>query len=878
MTPRASLSLFLILLTTAAHAQEKQPSRLTALKVPPVAFSGTTHTAFRTQLRAAQDRRLHGLARFSSALTPADRAQLARNGIRVLSHYTGTTYRVSVSAAAPSTMLNFKAMTLTVLQPQQKVAPEILQRRFNKYLVTPRDSQPTNYVLNADGTANLTVTFYPDVTEEQMRQVLGRWFRNKLTDQDVFAVMPVDSIVRVAAHDRVQWIDAGPVPFLPDNDLTRAALNVDVVQNFNTATGVVGGLGGNGVSIGIFDSGVDDTHGDFTGRIAFAGNGNGAHGTHVAGIAAGSGARSNGNNSNGTANGGTAFQWRGMAPQAQIFDSPGGGAAIQTATWRDFVAIRGLDISNHSYSVSFDGAYDASNQTRDQLIRGAATSNGLPIAARLQVYSAGNHGSFPNNGGEQVGYFAITKQMKNAVIVGNWNRATARINNGSSLGPAHDGRIKPDVVAPGTTITSTGPVTHGYSPNTGTSMAAPAVAGVIALLLQQWATSYGVNLDASPPWPSTMRAAIVHTATDVQANVAWFNNADGAVRAFAGPDFATGYGLVNAQAAVQLVVNRWVVQDSTLATCDTARFTFRIGAGQPELRVTLAWDDVEGNPALAFGASQLINDLDLELVPPTGGVERPWLLDQTAVDAAGNAVGDANQRCGTALNVRRAFNANPNAVFPNAPGEVAANDALPAAGLAAAGRGKDHLNNLEQVVVANPVAGNWTVRVIGFNVPFGPQRYSLVGFTPTLLWAPIAFCDRFKVLCREIFIMNFCRRYPQLCRPIPIEPVRGGFAVVFRGLDDRVVLPLDRICQYAIDCPGCGPSGRCAGMIQLQGLPTGVRAEIRDAQGRRLGSGLSQIKGALAKLPDDRELFLVLAPGRDTPINQPQHIRVAAAR
>jgi hypothetical protein len=134
-----------------------------------------------------------------------------------------------------------------------------------------------------------------------------------------------------------------------------------------------------------------------------------AHGTHVAGTVGGDGRVSNGNDSQGIPNGGTAFQWRGMAPQVELIDAPS-SAARTASNWLSYVNTDGLDVSNHSYSFSFDGAYDAQNQLRDQLIRGGSVVGGTTIFPRLQVYSAGNHGASPLNGGEQVGYFALTKQ------------------------------------------------------------------------------------------------------------------------------------------------------------------------------------------------------------------------------------------------------------------------------------------------------------------------------------------------------------------------------------------------------------------------------------------------------------------------------------
>ena len=122
------------------------------------------------------------------------------------------------------------------------------------------------------------------------------------------------------------------------------------------------------------------------------------------------------------------------------------------------------------------------------------------------------------------------------LVVGNWDLTRHQIDETSSLGPAHDGRIKPDVVAPGRTVVrdpEDGVQSAGYcrvDPDTldpftvaclgydfneerrnfyqllrGTSMAAHATTGTVALVLERCATTYGVNLDQKPPLPSTLR-------------------------------------------------------------------------------------------------------------------------------------------------------------------------------------------------------------------------------------------------------------------------------------------------------------------------------------------------------------------------------------
>jgi subtilisin family serine protease len=94
----------------------------------------------------------------------------------------------------------------------------------------------------------------------------------------------------------------------------------------------------------------------------------------------------------------------------------------------------------------------------------------------------------------------------------------------SSRGPTADGRLKPDVVAPGQSVVVADVRGSDYLRASGTSYAAPLVSGVCALLLQ-----------AHPSWtPAQVQQALRQTATDLGP---------------AGPDTAYGWGQVNALAA-----------------------------------------------------------------------------------------------------------------------------------------------------------------------------------------------------------------------------------------------------------------------------------------------------------------------------------------
>lgn len=147
----------------------------------------------------------------------------------------------------------------------------------------------------------------------------------------------------------------------------------------------------------------------------------------------------------------------------------------------------------------------------------------------------------------------------------------------------------------------------------------------------------------------------------------------------AGPDYIYGYGRINGRKAIQPVEQQTYVQ-GTVSNSGTNTHTINVPSGIGELKVMLYWHDY---PAAVNAAVALVNNLNMQVVNPANTVFNPWILDYT-----------------------------PNASNLNA----------------VAVRGTDIRNNHEQVTIANPAAGNYTVTVNGAAVPQGPQTYYLVWY------------------------------------------------------------------------------------------------------------------------------------------------------
>ncbi len=250
---------------------------------------------------------------------------------------------------------------------------------------------------------------------------------------------------------------------------------------------------------------------------------------------------------------------------------------------------------------------------------------------------------------------------KSVISVGNVDMVNNRLSPSSGMGPTRDGRIKPEVVGEGTGVVSTcdpgmtGCNVQGYRSTSGTSMAAPGITGTLAVLAEEAvASSRAFAADVG-------RALLAHTATDLGVTDAAGNMIATTSNVWAnfttqadGPDFLTGYGIVNAEAARDHVVNGNVAGMLKPTGCPTAVsygsiplvspievggagpvsgcpamiwdvvWYVDVPAGTDEFKVTLAWNDPAG---AADSNPTIVNDIDLVLRSPTNQHHYSWWMD-----------------------------------------------------------------------------------------------------------------------------------------------------------------------------------------------------------------------------------------------------------
>lgn len=622
-----------------------------------------------------------------------ERDQLAELGIHLLNYLANNIFsaRIAANANLGDPLVEDLLRFAGIYRAEYKVSPLLESEEENG----PESVYET-----------ILVIFFDDVGVEAITALLGSIFDTAYsqgaTETEWFVPNDPAAIQTLAASKLVRFI----VPIVPPDELNETArpiVQTDTVHGANIAAGNISyiGQGGQGITLGIFEGRPLVDHGDMTGRIIVGAHASGSvssHATHVAGIMIGNGAIS-------AAQGLGAFQRRGHAPLARLVTqasavSPGSGTGF-VDRFADSVLNHGVRSHNHSYVQSY-GEYDGTAVTIDRVVRGDAVSGGNTVPPNLAVYAAGNNGQGVQYG-NIVGFYSVFTTAKNSLSVGSTDANTGNKSNFSSKGPTYDGRIKPDVVAPGCRNSATNdrimaPDTansNTYGAKCGTSMAAPVVTGITGLMLQQYRETFGASFQ---PLPSSLKAILVNTAIDqIGTSIYTDPDCDCTYDYGVGPDWATGYGLVNAPAAIAAVRARNIIEGVVSPANLVDTYEIQVTPNRDELHFTLAWDDEPGDSSTAATVRKLVNDLDLVLIDPLGTLHYPWVLDALPVTDNPTASGDD----------------------PITQDDINNNPAY---------RDVNNRDNVEQVVVNNPMPGTWQIRVSTAALPnANPQPYSLTG-------------------------------------------------------------------------------------------------------------------------------------------------------
>ncbi len=593
------------------------------------------------------------------ALRPDEREELLAKGLEVQQPMTNGRYLVRILNGATVDETDPRIASLEPLTAARKMQLSAYREAASTLPFT-----------------DIHVLFHSDVAFDDARQAVedaGGEPRNSLMlgfteglPRRMDVRIPPSAIVALANDERVLAVYGRPARMATDNAVSAALSHVTPL--FSAPYG----LTGNGVTLSYFELAAADTsHPEFGGRLTinFTGGAksDAEHATHTAGtmIAAGLNPAAKGMAPGAKLQGFNAFDLTDVNAYVTVKSkvAPNFGAVADNNSW-GFVFGWSQNASGDwvwNEGDEFIAGYDDTCAAIDHITR----TTGL-----LMVHSAGNDAANPGptsgffvhlhldaQGNEDdsnsycyskdgsgtdcpisqcsagpafcevlhhpvhnpYGSLGMTAAAKNVIAVGAVDTEPF-IAFFSSRGPTRDGRVKPDLVAKGVATFSTMPSSSCTNPpcyanKNGTSMSAPVVTGISALITEQWRKTFG----GASPLSAQIKTVLIAGADDLGTP---------------GPDFTYGFGLADAQASVDLIRadngTGSRMNLGQLSQGQSEEFPITLSAAQ-NLRVVLGWTDPEvlNLTDADVAAVALVNDLDLKIIGPTGSTVFPYVLDPT---------------------------------------------------------------------------------------------------------------------------------------------------------------------------------------------------------------------------------------------------------
>ncbi len=615
-----------------------------------VAFRATTDDTFKPMSRneigasvaALDGAKSYVVVSFNRPLLDIEKTDSASRGMTLLSYLGGNNWIASIDANAGANAIAATPalVNLRELDPQWKLETTLAQGNPPEWTILDANTDADDIELprvadekTGDHLVAVYINFHADVS-------LSRTARTILDELKIESRSFIDSTNMVVAHARlsqlreliqrneVMWVEPAEPAWTDYNNSNRIRTQADQVQ------AAPYGLTGAGVNVMVYDGGtINQNHETFrgdSGQRVIIGDTDGVsdHANHVAGTVAGRG-QPNGNH-------------KGMAPDAFIlsygFEVPGGlqqgflytDPGDLNADYGEAINTFGAHLSNNSigsntapngFPCDWEGNYGNTAALIDNIARGSLGRK------MIIVWAAGNERQGSQRCGATYNTSAPPGNAKNHITVGALNSNNDSVTGFTSWGPDDAGRMRPDISGPGcqngadgagandSGVTSSGSAsTTTYNTKCGTSMSSPTVAGLVALLLQDYRLQFSGQPD---PLPSTVKSLLAHNAVDV---------------AQPGPDNQSGYGSVRIKDTIDHM-RTGNFAESEVSQGGQYSVLVYVAPGDPEFKVTIAWDDA---PAVPFASPTLVNDLDLVVIDPNGVRQFPWTLN--AANPGANAV------------------------------------------------------------------------------------------------------------------------------------------------------------------------------------------------------------------------------------------------
>ena len=343
------------------------------------------------------------------------------------------------------------------------------------------DSALTSSMQGAKGLVPVIVQMNPGAKHVDVAALGGKLGYTYTIINGFSAQLPVSAINALTKNPNVYAISYDK-PITIDLNVAVPTVNSDDLWTE--------GYDGDGVTIAVVDTGIYP-HQDFGSRIIgfkdFVNSRTAAyddqgHGTHCAGIAAGAG-----------------VTYKGAAPHAKlvgvkVLNSAGSGSTSTIINGINWAVTNSANFSPaiKILSLSLGGAVTQSSTT-DPMCTAVRNAWNAGLVVCVAAGNSGPSASTINTPGNEPAIITVG----NSDDRGTTSYTDDIIASTSSRGPtAYDGWIKPDLIAPGTSITSCKNASTGYVTMSGTSMATPLVAGIVAQMLE-----------ANPTWtPATVKS------------------------------------------------------------------------------------------------------------------------------------------------------------------------------------------------------------------------------------------------------------------------------------------------------------------------------------------------------------------------------------
>lgn len=517
---------------------------------------------------------------FNSLPTEQQKSELESKGVKLMLYLPTNTFMAAIKEnTSLQTLSGYNIRGIYPIKAEYKLLKELSE--------AIKENNFPGYAVKGNK-IGIGITAYQNISFETFKQQLQSkgyeiTYEDQLTNWVVTWVNKNDllNFINQPFICSAELVDDTPQP---DNNVGRTSHRSNAIS-----TSYSGGrkYNGNGVQVMLQDDGIIGPHIDYQGRLPmqFLSTNSGDHGDHCAGIIMGAGNKDP--LTKGMAWGSDIYVYN-ASPSYQGFDSI-----------NSHYGKYGIRIISTSYSDGCNAGYTTRAQQLD--------IQNLNMPQLIHVFSAGNNGTSNCSYGAGAGWGNVTgghKHSKNSIAVANLDYLDVR-NSSSSRGPAHDGRLKPEVSAVGTNVYSTSDP-NNYVYKTGTSMSCPGVAGVFAQLYEAYKT---LNSNNNPP-SALIKAIVMNTADDLGNP---------------GPDFSHGYGRVNALNAVKAIENL-AYTSGTVSTGATNVHNITVPAGVRQMKVMTYWHDYQ---AAVSASVALVNNLNTFISTPSASTVNPLVLNYT---------------------------------------------------------------------------------------------------------------------------------------------------------------------------------------------------------------------------------------------------------